>query len=454
MELTNITTENTVFVALSFEGPDVYSSAGGLGVRVTNLSEALAQSGFPTHLFFIGDPKRKGEEISRDGKLVLHRWCQWISRYHPAGVYQAEEQKLYDYNNSIPGFLLEHVIKPAIRQNKIVVILAEEWHTAEVVCRISDLLKQHGVRDKVVIFWNANNTFGFERINFKRLADSATMTTVSRFMKHIMWRLGLNPLVIPNGIPKSLLNRVDTAAALCLRKALGSQVILAKIARWDPDKRWLMAVEATAMLKAKGLRTILLARGGIEPHGGEVLQHARSLRLSVKDTGNHVTSADECIRAITSCADADVINIRFHCTQEFLRIVYNAADAVLANSGKEPFGLVGLETMAAGGVAFTGSTGEDYAIPFHNSIVLETSDPKEIEGHIINLMRDPVNAEKIRKAARSTAARFTWEQIIENLTQKLEYQARIEGCLSLPTASESLLVDTSEEPDFAIAENG
>jgi len=31
--------------------------------------------------------------------------------------------------------------------------------------------------------------------------------------------------------------------------------------------------------------------------------------------------------------------------------LYAAADAVLANSGKEPFGLVGLEVMAAGGIA-------------------------------------------------------------------------------------------------------
>jgi hypothetical protein len=40
-----------------------------------------------------------------------------------------------------------------------------------------------------------------------------------------------------------------------------------------------------------------------------------------------------------------------------------SADAVFANSGHEPFGLVGLETMAAGGVACTGCSGEDYAIP-------------------------------------------------------------------------------------------
>ncbi len=64
MRQTGITTRNTVFVLLSFEGPDPYSSAGGLGVRVTNLSQTLSQTGFPTHLFFIGDPRQKGEETT------------------------------------------------------------------------------------------------------------------------------------------------------------------------------------------------------------------------------------------------------------------------------------------------------------------------------------------------------------------------------------------------------
>jgi len=88
---TGINTENTVFVLLSFEGPDIYAQAGGLGVRVTHLSHTLAKEGFITHLFFVGDPHLKGEEKSCAGKLILHRWCQWISAYYPDGVYQGEE---------------------------------------------------------------------------------------------------------------------------------------------------------------------------------------------------------------------------------------------------------------------------------------------------------------------------------------------------------------------------
>jgi glycosyltransferase involved in cell wall biosynthesis len=440
MGKSSINIDNTVFVLLSFEGPDLYSQAGGLGVRVTHLSHTLSSEGFLTHLFFIGDPAFKGEEISRSGKLVLHRWCQWISAYHPAGVYQGEYEKLSDYTASIPEYLLEHIIKPASRDDKTVVVLAEEWHTAAAVCRLDQLLIKHRLRDQVVLFWNANNSFGFEHINFKDLARAATITTVSRFMKQAMWKLGLNPVVIPNGIPKNLLNRVDPVISSNLRKSLGVDLILTKIARWDPDKRWNMAVEAVARLKTRGLRTILLARGGMENYGEEVIHNARSLGLHIKDVTTGGDTLDEHLESISSLApDTDILNLRFHCRQDLLRFFYHASNAVLANSGREPFGLVGLETMAAGGIAFTGSTGEDYAIPFHNSIVLETSDPEEIESYVIYLMEHPSDDDRIRKAARYTAARFTWEQVLDILIQRLEYQAKLQGILTLPE-KKSLLI--------------
>ena len=79
-------------------------------------------------------------------------------------------------------------------------ILAEEWHTIHAVLHLDWLLQQAGVRQQVTIFWNANNTFSFDRIDWGRLAQAAVITTVSRYMKHLMWGLGVNPLVIPNGL--------------------------------------------------------------------------------------------------------------------------------------------------------------------------------------------------------------------------------------------------------------
>src|SRR5438067_1295499 len=91
--LPDIRPENTVFAIVSFEGPDRYSNAGGLGVRTTELAAELAATGFPTHFYFVGDPNSPADEYLHDGRLVYHRWSQWVSKYYPRGVYDGEREK-------------------------------------------------------------------------------------------------------------------------------------------------------------------------------------------------------------------------------------------------------------------------------------------------------------------------------------------------------------------------
>lgn len=425
----DISPANTEFLILSFEGPDRYSLAGGLGVRVTHLAETLAHMGFVTHLLFVGDPHQPGQEVRCNGKLSLYRWCQWISQYHPKGVYDGENGKLHDFNRSVPAFVSRQIVGPAVAKGKLAVVLGEEWHTSEAMCLTSDVLYAMGIRDQVIMLWNANNTFSFDRIDWARLNYTTTITTVSRYMRQIMRSMRLNPLVIPNGIPESLFSELNDVPAVELRGMLRRDVVLSKVARWDPDKHWAMALETVAGLKASGASSVLLARGGIEPYGWEVAQKARSLGLTVKDVYTTGDTIEDYFEAIGAHADADILNIRFYCPQEFLRIVYRASDAVLANSGHEPFGLVGLEAMAAGGIAFTGGTGEDYVVPFHNCMPLETSDPREAETYLLYLKRHPAAARCIREAARETARQFTWEHVVGVLVRKLEYQGRLQGIL-------------------------
>ena len=429
---------NTTFILLSFEGPDGYSTAGGLGVRIAGLSRALAASGFRTHVVFVGDPHARPTEVSSRGRLVLHRWCQWISKYYPGGVYQGEETKLYDFNQSAPPFVVEHLARPAIEAGQLVVIMAEEWHTAEATCRISDLLHEDGRRSRALLFWNANNTMGFERINWGRLGYVSAITTVSRYMKHLMWRRGVNPLVIPNGIPRRLLQGADEREVARLRRSLQKAVVLSKVGRWDPDKRWLMAVETVADLKARGHDTVLLALGGVEPHQGEVLDRARGLGLLVRDVAMSRPSLADCVRAFGEAARADVLNVKSFMPLPLLRLLFKASDAVLANSGHEPFGLVGLEAMASGAVVMTGGTGEDYAIHLENGIVLETADPAEASWYVRFLKEHPEVSARIGAAARRTARRFLWDRVVENLLGKVEFLAARQGALPAEPAPAEL----------------
>jgi glycosyltransferase involved in cell wall biosynthesis len=417
--------ERALFVVLSFEGPDGYARAGGLGVRVTELSRTLADAGYDVHVVFVGDPALPGHESLIDGRLTLHRWCQWISAFHPEGVYAGEEGKWRDFSASTVDFVVDQLAIPAIRDGKRVVVLSEEWHTAEALCRIGDRLWDMGLRRHAVLLWNANNTMGFERIDWPRLNLATTITTVSRYMKHIMWNYGVDPLVIPNGIPTRWLDAPPDESADCLRQHLGDGPLLVKVARWDPDKRWKLALETVAQLKTADRRARLVARGGLEAHGTEVLDHARALGLRVRDVNVCKPGVQEMIEAFGTAesADADILNVTSFIAPEDLRVLYRAADGVLANSGREPFGLVGLEAMAAGGTAFTGNTGEEYARHLENAVVLDTADPAEAAWYVTYLADRPREQVRLRTEGRATAKLFTWERVLDQLLARVRVLA-------------------------------
>jgi glycosyltransferase involved in cell wall biosynthesis len=407
-----------LFHVLSFEGPDAYANAGGIASRIGGLTASLAALGHETHLWFVGDPELPGYERQRG--VHLHRWCQWISRHHPAGVYDGEDGKCRDLSASLPPRLAELLI-PALRDGQTAVVLAEEWHTADAVIHLDWLLRQARVRDRVRMFWNANNTFGFDRVNWQRLRDAARITTVSRYMRHLMWSLGVDALVIPNGIPPQAFGRPDAAATTEFRRRFEGRPVLAKMARWDPDKRWLLALDIVGELKRLGQRPLLVARGGVEAHGHEVKRRAAVMGLRLIERSIRHRGARGLLGALEDVHGADIVSLRSHVDDEARRVLFRAASTVLANSGHEPFGLVGLEAMAVGGLACTGCSGEDYAVPGRNALVMQTASAREFVRHFTRLREDPREEAAVRRAGRQTARHFAWPHVVgRNLLPAIE----------------------------------
>ena len=400
------------FHILSFEGPDGYSKAGGIASRIGGLSGALADAGLETHLWFVGDPDLPGHE--NRGQLWWHRWCQWISRYHPAGVYDGEEGKRADYAASLPPYLLREVLLPHLQRGGQAVILAEEWQTVDAVLHLDWLLRNAKLRDKVTIFWNANNVFSFDRIAWDRLSAAAVITTVSRFMKYELWKQRVNSLVIPNGLTAAAFVLPQREAVTALRSRARNRILLGKVARWDPDKRWLLAIDTVRVLKNLGWRPLLIARGGVEKHGAEVLSRAVAggLRVAERTVPEGVQGL---LQALEGIDDIDVVHLRAPLDAESCRTLFRSCSAVLANSGREPFGLVGLETMAVGGLACTGGTGEDYVVPGQNALVLETADPWEFVALFRELRANPIRERALRQAGRVTAVKYAWSHIVRRL---------------------------------------
>ncbi len=298
------------FHLLSFEGPDLYARAGGVATRVVGLAEALASRGFDTHLWFVGDPSEPG--VERRGRLTLHRWCQWISRYAPLGVYQKEDDKERDLAASLPPFLLREFLSPHLKGGGEAVILAEEWQTAHAAIHLDWLLRRAGLRERAMLVWTANNRFGFDRIDWPRLSAASHIATVSRYMRGRMQALGVDPMVIPNGLGAEAFVPPDAAAVEALRRLTAHRTLLAKMARWDPDKGWFVSMEITASLKRRGARPLLIARGGSEAFGRAVIAHARARGLTVSHQRAATSGVAGLLSAVAAGRDSDVVVLESH----------------------------------------------------------------------------------------------------------------------------------------------
>src|SRR6185437_8096288 len=304
--------QRSVFIIVSFEGTDPCSQAGGLGVRVSGLARTLADLQFETHLFFFGDPHRPGEE--HDGPcLTLHRWGQWISANCPGGVYDGEEEKVRDLTHSLPSYLMDRLIRPAIAAGRMPVVLFEEWQTASCACSVADLLRVDGLREHAVLFWTANNSYGFDRIDWPRLASCVTINTISRYMRSIIRSHGVDAQVIPNGIPRELLEPIPRREANSVRRLIDPDkhvTLFFKMARWEREKGWAQALGALTEMRQRRRRPLLVARSGGPSAGAPgIVEEAEARGLRVVEVSDEASLMTQLVAAPR--ADTDVINLRF-----------------------------------------------------------------------------------------------------------------------------------------------
>jgi hypothetical protein len=329
------------------------------------------------------------------------------------GVYDGEEGKLRDYASTLPPYLMQNVVSPHLRRGGQAVVMAEEWQTVNAVIHLDWLLRVAGIRDQVAIFWNANNTFGFDEIDWVTLSRAAEITTVSHYMSALMRPLGVDPLVVHNGLPPEAFFPPETGDLYKFRERLKGRTVLCKVARWDPDKSWMPTLNIVRALKQRGEKPLLIARGGLEPYGAVVLEAAAALDLRVVDRMFDCPGSQGLLKMLSHLDGADIVNLRSAIDSACRCVLFCSADAVLANSRHEPFGLVGLETMAVGGLACTGRTGEDYAIPDQNALVMETGEAGEFLTSFQRTRKEPGRELALREAGRRTAERYSWPNVLE-----------------------------------------
>lgn len=398
-------------VLVAFEGPDRYAFVGGLATRMSDLAAALAVRGHRVHHLFVGDPALPPREERQEGRLVLERWCQWLSAHHPRDVYDGEWAKYADFSASVPGHLANEVVPEASARGERSVLLFEDWQTAPAAIATATLLAARGERAPVL--WNANNTYGFSEVDFALLRRVASITTVSRYMRGEIARMGVDAAILPNGIADRWLRPVPPGDAAELRKAFAQRPTFVKVARFDADKRWLWAIDAVAAMREAGTPARLVMRGSRSGYAQVVMDRIAARGLALERLALPATAAPRDLAAAIAATPAEIVLLDSFVSERTLRALYAAADGVLANSEREPFGLVGLEVMACGGVAYVGRTGEDYAVPFGNCVVVQSDDPRELITAQRTLAARPEIDRALRAEGRATAKRYAWPRVLE-----------------------------------------
>jgi glycosyltransferase involved in cell wall biosynthesis len=226
---------------------------------------------------------------------------------------------------------------------------------------------------------------------------------------------GVQSLVLPNGLEADALISPPREAVAAFRRRTQQRTVISKVARWDPDKRWMLAVDTVGLMKQYNWQPLFIARGGVEAHEADVLHAATQAGLRITERTLPLSGAHGLLQALEGVTETDIMLLRSPLDADSRRLLLHASAAVLANSGHEPFGLVGLETMAVGGVACTGCSGEDYVIPGRNALVLETNDPHEFVSLFNDLRTNPRLERAIRQAGRVTARQYAWPQIVQRL---------------------------------------
>jgi glycosyltransferase involved in cell wall biosynthesis len=233
-------------------------------------------------------------------------------------------------------------------------------------------------------------------------------------MRAALAELDVDAAVLPNGIAERWLKPLPPTETRTLRHGIGDRPTFVKVARFDPDKRWLWTIDAIAAMRDAGARPRLLMRGSRAAYADTIGARIRAHHLNVERIALGAESATrDLAQAVVTSGSAEVCFLDYFIPERSLRAMYQAADGVLANSEKEPFGLVGLEVMASGGIAYVGRTGEDYAVPLGNAVVTQSEDPRELLATYRSLSSRPDLIRAIRVDGRATAKRFVWPRVLD-----------------------------------------
>jgi glycosyltransferase involved in cell wall biosynthesis len=206
--------------------------------------------------------------------------------------------------------------------------------------------------------------------------------------------------LVPNGLGTPPAVRWDSEEELRRRYDLGTRPLVLTVSLKRPHKNLLRLLEAIALIPRER-RPILVLAGHRTPYEDELRARAAELGL------------------------VDETRFLAWIPAEELEGLYRASSCFVFPSLYEGFGLPVLEAMARGLPVACSDRGALAEVAGNAALTFDPERPHEIAAAIETLLADTAERERLRRAGRENAARFTWDEAarrtLETYESALEY---------------------------------
>jgi len=191
--------------------------------------------------------------------------------------------------------------------------------------------------------------------------------------------------VVPNGIGTPPLTSWASEEEVRRRHDLGSRQLLLTVSLKRPNKNLERLLQALALIP-QGRRPLLLLAGHATPYQDELRVHAACLGVTAETRFLDWVPNDE------------------------LESLYRASTAFVFPSVYEGFGLPVLEAMSRGVPVACSNRGALAEVADDAALLFDPEEPRAIAAAIERLLGDPGERERLSRAGRANAARFSWAE--------------------------------------------
>jgi glycogen(starch) synthase len=380
---------------LSWEYPP--RIVGGLGKHVHRLSTALAEEGHTVHVVTRDHPDAPPEE-EVDGVHVVR-----VGEYPPIVPFDELIPWVMQFNVGV----LERATK-ILLEEQVDLVHAHDWLVAYAAAGVKNLFDLPLVSTVHATEYGRHQGYLpgpmnklIHQIEWWLTYESRRTITCSRYMHDQIREI----FQLPPDKLDVISNGVDLDA---VHKPEGVDEFRAKLV----NKNEKMIFFAGRLEYEKGVQTVLDAL--------PLVNQKVPVRFFVAGVGTHERALREHVER--DGLDGHVEFLGFVPDEE-LAMYYAAADLAVVPSLYEPFGMVALETMAAGTPCIAADTGGLRELVVHDATGLRFSpgDPASLAGAILRLLTDArLDRRLTLDARRMLNDQFSWPSIAERTVDVYE----------------------------------